>query len=54
MKKEHVFLFYLALIIGGGLIGFHRSKEIVDGLKGSTIGIVISLILFMIFKKNMY
>lgn len=56
MKKEHVFLFYLVLIVGGGLLAYNKSKnnEIVDGLKGSTLGIIISLILYYMFKKSIY
>ena len=56
MKKDQVFIFYMALIILGGSLGYKKSpgNEIIGGLKGATIGVVTSLILFKIFEKKIY
>jgi hypothetical protein len=57
IKKEYVWLFYLILIIVLGLLGyfFTKNNNLEYGLAGSLLGVLLSLILWVIWgSKNTY
>ena len=56
VAKEYIFLFYVALIIGSGYIGYYTSASPVEyGLLGNFLALLLSVILwFTVGKFNSY